>query len=49
VLTGFYVDNGPHLPGWSVLPHWMFWVLPALVGTPLIVFSLRRWTGTSPN
>jgi hypothetical protein len=49
VLTGFYVDNGPHLPGWSYLPRWMFWVLPAAVGVPLIVRSLRRWTMPSSN
>jgi hypothetical protein len=49
VLTGFYVDNGPHLPGWSLLPRWMFWVLPAVVGIPLIARSLRRWTMHSSN
>jgi hypothetical protein len=49
VLTGFYVDNGPHLPGWSLLPRWMSWVLPAVVGIPLIMRSLRRWTMRSSN
>lgn len=32
LLTGFYVDNGPQLPLWDRLPHWMYWVLPAAVG-----------------
>jgi len=49
VLTGFYVDNGPHLPGWRHLPHWMFWVLPATIGIPLIVIALRRWKSPSSN
>lgn len=37
MLTAFYVDNGPQLPLWRLLPSWLFWFLPALVGTPLIV------------
>lgn len=44
LLTGFYVDNGPHLPGWSLLPHWSFWVLPSVIGGALILRSLRRST-----
>lgn len=43
LLTGFYVDNGPHLPGWRVLPRWSFWLLPSAIGAVLIVRSLRRW------
>ena len=42
MLTAFYVDNGPHLPLWSRLPPLAFWLLPALVGVPLIVRALRR-------
>lgn len=42
MLTAFYVDNGPHLPIWSLLPAWTFWVIPALVGTPLIVRASMR-------
>jgi hypothetical protein len=49
VLTGFYVDNGPHLPGWNQLPQWMFWVLPAAVGVPLVVRALHRWKSPSPS
>jgi hypothetical protein len=37
MLTAFYVDNGPQLPLWNLLPSWLFWFLPAIVGTPLIV------------
>lgn len=42
LLTGFYVDNGPHLPLWQYLPDWSFWVLPSLVGLPIIVAAVRR-------
>jgi uncharacterized membrane protein len=42
LLTGFYVDNGPHLPGWDRLPAWVFWVLPSLIGLPVIVRAIGR-------
>lgn len=45
LLTGFYVDNGPNLPLWELLPSWAFWVIPAAVGAPLIAISTTRWTG----
>jgi hypothetical protein len=50
LLTGFYVDNGPHLPVWNRLPDWSFWGLPSLVGFPIIVAAVRRATaaGTKP-
>ena len=41
LLTAFYVDNGPHLPLWNRLPTIAFWVVPSLIGVPLIVRSLR--------
>jgi hypothetical protein len=42
LLTAFYVDNGPHLPLWRSLPPLAFWLLPSLVGLPLVVWALRR-------
>lgn len=42
MLTAFYVDNGKNLPLWSALPSWAFWILPALIGTPVIVYALMR-------
>lgn len=42
LFTGFYVDNGPHLPLWDRLPHLLYWLVPAAVGTPLTVLALRR-------
>jgi uncharacterized membrane protein HdeD (DUF308 family) len=45
LLTGFYVDNGPLLPVWNRLPSAAFWVLPTLVGAPLIWFGIHRFTG----
>jgi hypothetical protein len=42
LLTAFYVDNGPHLPLWRSLPSLAHWLLPSLVGLPLLVWTLRR-------
>ena len=42
LLTAFYVDNGPHLPLWRSLPSLAFWLLPGLVGLPLVIWTLRR-------
>ena len=42
LLTAFYVDNGPHLPLWRSLPPLALWVLPSLVGLPLLIWALRR-------
>ncbi|MCH6165265.1 hypothetical protein [Pseudonocardia alaniniphila] len=45
VLTAFYVDNGPRLPVWNLLPPIAFWFLPSAVGLPLLVRALRRHVG----
>lgn len=42
LLTGFYVDNGPQLPLWNRLPAIAYWLLPTVVGVPLIVRALTR-------
>ena len=42
LVTAFYVDNGKQLPVWRDLPVWSYWVLPALVGIPLILWALVR-------
>jgi hypothetical protein len=42
MLTAFYVDNGPRLPLWNRLPPQSFWILPAMVGVPLVIRALRR-------
>jgi len=42
LLTAFYVDNGPKLPLWSLLPQSAFWILPSLVALPLLVRSVLR-------
>jgi hypothetical protein len=43
LFTGFYVDNGPQLPLWRLLPHWVYWTLPTAIGVPLIWLALRRF------
>ena len=42
MLTAFYIDNGPRLPGWSLLPPLSFWILPGAVAAPVIITALRR-------
>ena len=40
MLTAFYVDNGKNLPLWDRLPTVAYWLLPGLIGVPLIVRAL---------
>lgn len=40
LLTAFYVDNGKSLPLWKELPQFVFWVLPSMVGMPLLIHAL---------
>jgi len=42
LLTAFYVDNGPNLPLWRSLPSLAYWLLPSIVGLPLLVWALRH-------
>jgi hypothetical protein len=42
LLTAFYVDNGPHLPLWRLLPAAAHWLLPSAVGLPILIWALRR-------
>lgn len=42
LLTAFYVDNGPHLPIWRSLPPLAHWVLPSIVGLPVLIWALTR-------
>ena len=42
LLTAFYVDNGRNLPVWRALPPIAFWILPSIVGAPIIVLALLR-------
>ncbi|HLZ30285.1 MAG TPA: DUF2306 domain-containing protein [Chloroflexota bacterium] len=43
LLTAFYVDNGPRLPVWDRLPVLAFWIVPGLIGGPLIGRALVRY------
>jgi hypothetical protein len=42
LLTAFYVDNGPHLPLWRSLPPLAHWLLPGVIGVPVLIWALRR-------
>jgi len=43
LLTGFYVDNGRFLPLWDRLPTVAYWLLPTIVGAPLIWRAVQRF------
>src|SRR5258708_7193114 len=45
LMTAFYVDNGPRLPVWDRLPVLAFWIVPSLIGLPLVVSALVRYRG----
>jgi uncharacterized membrane protein len=47
MLIAFYVDNGKQLPLWKDLPHFLYWLIPAAVGIPLIVRALL-WPPLAP-
>ncbi|MDI2130144.1 hypothetical protein [Yinghuangia seranimata] len=49
LLTAFYVDNGPRLPLWRLLPPLAFWFLPAAVAVPLLLRAVRRHTMRRPQ
>ena len=40
MITAFYVDNGPNLPLWRELPPIAFWILPTLIGAPILINAL---------
>ncbi|HLW90331.1 MAG TPA: hypothetical protein VKS78_03400 [Roseiarcus sp.] len=42
LITAFYVDNGPNLPLWRELPPIAFWILPVLIGAPILINALLR-------
>src|SRR5690348_15843604 len=42
MMTGFYMDNGPHLPLLDHLPTILFWVLPPAAGAVLTGRAVRR-------
>lgn len=49
MLTAFYVDNGPFLPLWNLLPPWALWVIPSIVGAPLIARAIVRRSRSHPR
>jgi hypothetical protein len=49
LATTFYVDNGKHLPLWKDLPHLTCWLLPGIIGVPLILRALLRTRRRNPR
>lgn len=42
LLIAFYVDNGRNLPLWRDLPATLYWVIPIVIGVPIMLFVLQR-------
>jgi uncharacterized membrane protein len=42
LLTGFYVDNGKNLPFWNQFSQSFFYVFPAIIGIPIILYTLLK-------
>jgi hypothetical protein len=42
LITAFYVDNGRNLPLWRELPQIAFWILPAAIGSPILLYMFFR-------
>jgi hypothetical protein len=42
LMTAFYVDNGPRVPVWDRLPWLAFWIVPGVIGFPLVARALVR-------
>ncbi len=48
LLTAFYVDNGRQLPVWDRLPTAAYWLVPGLVGAPVVIRALARHRRSRP-
>ncbi len=42
LLIAFYVDNGRFLPVWKTINPIVYWLLPPLIGIPIIIRTLFR-------
>lgn len=42
LLTAFYVDNGKNLPFWNQFSQLFFWIFPAAIGGPIIIYALLK-------
>ncbi|MBS1688767.1 MAG: DUF2306 domain-containing protein [Bacteroidetes bacterium] len=42
LLTAFYVDNGKFLPVWKNFHPVIYWLLPGIIGIPIIIRTLLR-------
>jgi uncharacterized membrane protein len=42
MTTALFVVNASSLPGYETLPIFVYWLLPTIIGTPLIVLTVRK-------
>lgn len=44
LLVAFYMDNGKNLPIWRSLPSYTYWLVPSVVGVPLILRAVIKYS-----
>lgn len=49
MLVAFYVDNGPHLPGWRALPPVFLWLIPTVLGAGIVLRTQHTHPLTRPS
>jgi len=42
LITAFYVDNGKFLPIWKNFDPLVYWLLPSVIGIPILIRTLLR-------
>ncbi|WP_282935559.1 DUF2306 domain-containing protein [Paenibacillus sp. RC67] len=46
IITAVLVVNGHHIPGLNQLPVLVIWLLPTIIGTPIIIMVGRKYKRT---
>lgn len=46
--TALLVVNAQSIPGYDSVPHFVFWIIPTIIGTPLIVSTIQKYRKTFP-
>lgn len=43
VVTAVLITNGQDIPLLNLLPEWLLWILPTIIGTPIILYVVKRF------
>jgi predicted lysophospholipase L1 biosynthesis ABC-type transport system permease subunit len=49
IVTGTLVVNSPHIPYLNKIPALVYWFLPTIIGTPIIIRTVNRYKPRKPN